>query len=394
MAIVVLILEMVMSGPPVVEDARAPDVAEAPPVPSSVEGLALAPVLVAEGLDSPTDVVGDPSSDRLFVVEKAGTVRIVDRGTILDTAFLDITRWVESKGNEQGMLSMRFHPQYEENGRVFFFFTDRTGTSQLVEGQVDFDMPDVVQPSSLRPVLTIPQYGQYHQSGSMFFGPDGYLWLSLGDGGGIGDPEGHGQDIENIDASIVRLDIDSARPYAIPDTNPFVGRVGLDEVWAYGLRNPWRISYDAETGYLYVPDVGQEGSEELNVVPLGEGGHNFGWSVSEGSVCYEAEDCDMSGHTMPAYQYLHDGNGCAIVGGGVYRGSLMPELGGHYFFADFCLGWIRSVLLDDDDVWMVVDWTHDRDDRLGNVTTFGTDRHGELYVANLEGQVWRLELSR
>ncbi|MGF1617494.1 MAG: PQQ-dependent sugar dehydrogenase [Acidimicrobiia bacterium] len=391
---VVLLVELTTGGPDVVPAVPAPISAEIDPVPASVDGLGLSPVLLTDDLEQPTDVVGAPDDDRLFVVEKAGRIRIVENGIVGDRPFLDMTRWVGSAGNEQGMLSLRFHPRYAENGRIFIFFTDTGGTSQLAEVTVD-GTGDAVDLSTLRRIVSIPQFGQYHQSGSMMFGPDGYLWVSLGDGGGIGDPLGNGQNISNIDASIIRIDVDNGDPYAVPDDNPFIGTPDArPEVWAYGVRNPWRISYDPTTGYVYIPDVGQEGSEEINVVPLGEAGRNFGWAVSEGSVCYGGGECDMSGHTLPVYQYLHDGNGCAIIGGQVYRGSLMRELDGHFFFADFCLGWVRSVVLDDSDVHLIVDWITDREDRLGNVTTIGSDRHGELYVANLAGEIWRLELSR
>jgi len=392
-SLVVLVIELTMAGPAFVTAAPLPAAERRDPVPTSVDGLALSPVLITDDLEQPTDVVGAPDDDRLFVVEKAGVIRIVENGIVNDRPFLDISRWVGSVGNEQGMLSLRFHPRYAENGRIFIFFTDTGGTSQLAEARVDAT-GDVVDLSSLRSIMSFPQFGQYHQSGSLLFGPEGYLWVSLGDGGGIGDPLGHGQDNKNIDASIIRIDVDRGDPYAIPDDNPFIGTDALPEIWAYGVRNPWRISYDATTGYVYIPDVGQEGSEEINVVPLGDAGRNFGWAVSEGSVCYGGDECDMTGHTLPVYQYLHEGNGCAIIGGGVYRGSLMPELDGHFFLADFCLGWIRSVVLDDSDVHLVVDWTTESEDRLGNVTTIGSDRHGELYVANLAGELWRLELSR
>lgn len=392
-SLIVLAAEIMVSGPAVVAAVPAPVAEGVDPVPGSVDGLSLSPVLVTDDLDQPTDVVGAPDDDRLFVVEKAGRIEIVEDGIVRDQPFLDITRWVGSVGNEQGMLSLRFHPQYAENGRIFIFFTDTTGTSQLAEASVDAT-GETVDLSSLRSIMSFPQFGQYHQSGSMMFGPDGYLWVSLGDGGGIGDPLGHGQDNTNIDASIIRIDVDNGDPYGVPDDNPFIGTNARPEIWAYGLRNPWRISYDSTTGLVYIPDVGQEGSEEINVVPLGESGRNFGWAESEGTECYGDGVCYTSDHTLPVYRYLHDGNGCAIIGGEVYRGSLMPEVDGHFFFSDFCLGWVRSVVLDDSDVHLVVDWTTERDDRLGNVTTIGSDRHGELYVANLAGELWRLELSR
>ncbi len=391
-SLVVLVAEVAMVGPPTVD---APDL-EYPAGPfdmeSNLDSVRLAPILVVTGLETPTDVVGSPVDDRLFVVEKAGRIVVVEEGEVLPEPMLDLSVWINSSGNEQGMLSLLLHPDFESNGRVFVFFTDLAGTSQLVEARVEADNPNRIAPGSLRSVLTIPQYGQYHQSGSMFFGPDGFLWLSLGDGGGIGDPEGRGQDFSNIDASILRIDVDAGRPYGIPSDNPVLGDDARPEIWAYGLRNPWRISYDEATGLIYIPDVGQEGSEEVNIVRMDDGGHNFGWSVSEGTGCYQTEDCSFEGHTLPVYQYLHEGNGCAIVGGQVYRGELMPEVVGHYFFADFCLGWIRSIVADDSEVYVVRNWITQREDRLGNVTTIGSDRNGELYVATMDGEIWRLEL--
>lgn len=382
-----------MAGPDISNEEHDSLPTPSPVSANSVDGLVLEPRLIVDGLDAPVDIVAGPLGDRLFVAEKKGRVRIVEDGQILPNIFMDISDWVLSVGNEQGLLGIRFHPDFVENGRFFAFFTDLAGTSQLVEARVDPLNRDEVVPGSFRSILTIPQYGQYHQSGSMFFGPDGYLWLSIGDGGGIGDPEEQGQDPHSLEATIIRIDVDNGYPYSIPADNPFVENgEGRPEVWAYGVRNPWRISYDTETGLLYLPDVGQEGSEELNVVPLQESGQNFGWSVSEGTGCYDADTCDMAGHTLPVYQYLHNGNGCAMVGGQVYRGELMAPVEGHYFMADYCLGWIRSVVLDDDEVFEVVDWTRRRDDRLGNVTTIGSDRFGELYVANLDGEIWRLEL--
>lgn len=395
-AIVVVVIELFLGGPAMSDDEPA-DLAGPAPVgsPASVDGLELAPRLIIDGLDAPTDIVGAPTDDRIFIVEKPGLIRILQDGELLPEPYLDLTRWVGSAGNEQGLLSLLFHPDYSSNGRVFVFLTDNSGTSQVIELRTSGDDPNRADPKTIRSVLTIPQFGQYHQSGSMIFGPDGYLWVSLGDGGGIGDPEGHGQDPGNIDASIVRIDVDGPLPYAIPADNPFADDPdgGLPEVWAYGLRNPWRITYDPVTRLLYIPDVGQEGAEELNVVPVDDSGYNFGWSVFEGTTCYQADNCLLPGQTLPVYQYLHNGNGCAIIGGRVYRGELMPEVTGHYFFSDFCLGWVRSVVVDQDEVLLVKDWTRRRADRLGTVTTIGTDRHGELYVGTMEGQVWRLELA-
>jgi hypothetical protein len=391
----VILAEMLLTGPKLTHNDEILPHATELEIAAPVDDLTLAPRLIVEGLEAPTDVVGAPGDDRLFVVEKPGRVRVVVNGAILADPYVDLSTWVNSTGNEQGMLSFLFHPDYETNRRVFLFFTDTSGTSKLIEMRTSRDNPNRADPGSLRLLMSIPQYGQYHQSGSMFFGPDGYLWLSLGDGGGIGDPNGNGQDRSDFDASILRIDVDHGYPYSIPDDNPFVDGPpdAAPELWAYGLRNPWRITYDEATGLVYIPDVGQEGFEELNVVPVNEGGNNFGWSVSEGTGCYNAESCDMEGQTMPVYMFAHNGNGCAIIGGRVYRGDLMPQLRGHYFLADYCLGWIRSVVADASGVYLVHDWTKNKSDRLGTVSTIGSDRHGELYAANLEGQIWRLELA-
>ena len=392
-SLLVLASEALFSGPATVDASDVEYAHGEVEVSADLAGVQLSPQLVASGLETPTDIVGSPTDDRLFIVEKAGRIRVVEDGVVLPDPMIDLSAWIKSDGNEQGMLSLRLHPEFEQNGRLFIFFTDLDGTSQLVEARADQNDPNRIALGSLQLIMTIPQYGQYHQSGSMFFAPDGLLWISLGDGGGIGDPEGHGQDFSNIDASILRIDVDSSWPYGVPDDNPEFGPGARPEIWAYGLRNPWRISFDSVTGLLFIPDVGQEGSEEVNVVRIDEGGHNFGWSVSEGTGCYETENCSLEGQTLPVYQYLHEGNGCAIVGGQVYRGQLMPEVRGHYFFADFCLGWIRSIVADESEVYLVKDWTTRRDDRLGNVTTIGADRNGELYVANMDGEIWHLELA-
>jgi glucose/arabinose dehydrogenase len=347
--------------------------------------------LVAEGMGPLTDATGRPNSDIILVTEKEGRVLSIENGEVRSEPFIDLTDSVLSAGNEQGLVTIALHPRFTENGRVYLFFTDLEGDSQLVEVRADPSDLSTALSGARRPILTIPQDQQYHQSGSITFGPDGLLWLSIGDGGGIGDPHGYGQDPGNLYGTLVRLDIDAASPYAIPSSNPYVGSgdEGRLEVWAYGLRNPWRVSIDEATGLVYVPDVGQDGSEEINVVPIAEGGHNFGWSISEGSECFEAEGCDLEGQTLPALEYLHEGRGCAIVGGDVYRGEAIPELQGHYFFGDYCSGWVRSVAFVDGEVTMEHDW-EEQLGKIPNLTSFGTDGNGEILITNLQGELWRL----
>ncbi|MFZ0627548.1 MAG: PQQ-dependent sugar dehydrogenase [Acidimicrobiia bacterium] len=388
----VLLVELFSNGPSI---SAAP--VTVPPVESStvMESdplVGLEATLVASGFDPLTDVVGSPVDDRLFVVEKQGRIMVVDHGATLPQPFLDITDWTYSAGNEQGLLTLLFHPDFAHNRRFFVFFTDRDADSRLVEMKVMASDPNRVDPASVRDILEVPQHLQYHQSGSMVFGPDGMLWLSIGDGGGEGDPELNGQNPTNLYATVLRIDVDHGDPYSIPQDNPFVDSPNGErpEIWAYGVRNPWRITIDPQTGYLVIPDVGQEGSEEVDLAKLDDGGRNFGWSTMEGTSCFRDESCDPTGITPPIFEYLHNGYGCAIVGGPVYRGAAIPELDGQYFYADYCIGWVRSLKLEDGQVVQRRDWEEDLQ-RKGNVSTIGTDRNGEMYIVNLGGEVWRID---
>lgn len=392
-ALLLLAGEVVSSAPPItgtVLTVSSDPVSPVESLPSDFPGLKA--TLIAEGLPPLTDLAGLPSGDAFLVTDKHGKVLVVEDGDVLPDPFIDITDWVTSTGNEQGLVTIELHPNFEENGKVYLFFTDVDEHSQLVEVTVGQADRYHARLGSLRPVLEIPQDQQYHQSGSMEFGPDGNLWLSIGDGGWIGDPFKRGQDTTNLYATIVRLDVDSATPYGIPSDNPFVESPDGErrEIWAYGLRNPWRITIDEVTGELFIPDVGQEGSEEVNILSLDEGGRNFGWSITEGTLCFRTETCSSEGQTLPVFEYFHQGDGCAIVGGGVYRGEAIPELDGHYFFADYCLGWVRSFVYADGEVTQFHDWEDDFG-RLGSISSFGTDAAGELHVTNLQGEVWRLD---
>ena len=345
--------------------------------------------IVVRGLVEPTDVIEPPGLGALLVTEKPGRIVVIRDGQVHDEPLLDIEHLILNDVNERGLLSVDAHPDFMENCRLFIFYTDVDGDSLIAEGSVSGTSPPSIDPESLRPILEIPQEHRWHQSGSMTFGPDGYLWVSIGDGGGIGDPQENGQNPHTLEGTVIRLDVD-ALPYGVPSDNPYaLSGEGRREVWVFGLRNPWRISIDSETRLLYVPDVGQEDFEELNIVSLSDGGANFGWPVAEGPSCFEADECDLSEFTMPVYHYPQGGSDCAIVGGSVYRGSAIPELHGHYFFSDFCGGWLRSLAYENGQVTEEKDWEPELG-RLGTVTSFGTDAQGELYVTTFEGDLLKI----
>ena len=255
---------------------------------------------VVEGLDFPVWLTSPPGDPRLFVVEKGGRVVIVENGAVLPTPFLDLRGQV-STGSEQGLLSLAFHPGYSSNGRFFVNFTDTAGDTRVVEYRVSPGDPGRADPGSARVVLAIEQPFANHNGGLVLFGPDGMLYVGMGDGGSGGDPQGNGQNLGALLGKMLRIDVDGAQPYAVPDDNPFVDTAGArPEVWAYGLRNPWRFSFDRDTGDLYIADVGQNRVEEVNAVSGAGGGLNYGWNVMEGTRCFEpGEGCDQDGLTLP-----------------------------------------------------------------------------------------------
>jgi glucose/arabinose dehydrogenase len=288
------------------------------------------------------------------------------------------------------MLSVAFHPRYAANGFLYVNYTDRRGDTQVVRFTVSRD-PDRADPATARRVLSIGQPYGNHNGGLVMFGPDGMLYVGMGDGGSGGDPHGNGQDRASLLGKLLRLDVDRGDPYAVPADNPFVGRPGLrGEIWAYGLRNPWRFCFDPPPGLLYVADVGQNRWEEINVVPAGRAGLDYGWNVMEGDHCFRSRDCDRGGRVIPALEYDH-GEGCSVTGGFVYRGRVMPDLAGHYFYADYCNGWIRSFHYEGGRVATHREW---RRLEPGRVTSFGQDAAGELYVCSDEGTVYRLAPGR
>ena len=341
---------------------------------------------IADGLDFPVHLATPPGDDRLFVVEKAGTIRVIRDGQVLATPFLDIHEQV-SGGSEQGLLSIAFHPDYATNGRFFVDYTDRNGDTRIVEFRTSAD-PDRADPAPIRKILGVDQPFANHNGGLLVFGPDGKLYVGLGDGGSAGDPRGNGQNRGSLLGSILRLDVNGEAPYAVPSDNPFAGQTGArGEIWAYGLRNPWRFSFDRGTGDLYIADVGQNDREEVNAAPGDEGGINYGWNVMEGSECFQGAGCDRRGLTLPVLDYAH-GEGCSVTGGFVYRGEALPELQGHYLFSDFCGGFIRSFRLAGGQVIEERRWPELEPG--GSVTSFGEDAEGELYILTREGLLFQI----
>ena len=344
--------------------------------------------LVVDGLDFPVWLTSPPGDSRLFVVEKDGRVVVVEADALLPEPFLDLRGQV-STGNEQGLLSMAFHPDYAANGRFFVNYTDPAGDTRIVEFRVSDD-PDRADPGSARTVLTIDQPFSNHNGGLAIFGPDGMLWIGTGDGGSGGDPRGNGQNLGALLGKLLRIDVDGAQPYAVPGDNPFLGTAGArPEVWAYGLRNPWRFSFDRETGDLYIGDVGQNRIEEVNAVRGAGEGRNYGWNVMEGSRCFEpSEGCDEDGLTLPVIDYDHD-EGCSVTGGTVYRGSEVPDLVGVYLYSDYCGGFVRSFRFDgsravDERRWPQLEPPDNE------VVSFGEDADGEVYVLTAGGAVHRI----
>lgn len=342
--------------------------------------------LVVDGLQSPVYLTAPANDTRLFIVEQPGRIRIVQNGALLPTPFLDITSRV-SAGGERGLLSVAFHPQYAANGTFFVNYTDTRGDTRIERYRVSAD-PNRADPASAEPVLMVAQPFSNHNGGLVAFGPDGKLYVGMGDGGGGGDPHDTGQDPLRRLGKLLRIDVDAARPYGIPADNPHASGTNLlPDVWASGLRNPWRFSWDRTANLLYMADVGQNRLEEINVVPAGQGGVNYGWDVMEGSDCFEpASGCSRTGLVLPAMEYTHS-DGCSVTGGFVYRGQDVAALRGHYFYADYCEGWIRSFRYENGAATDPRSWDVEN---VGNVSSFGEDARGELYVISHGGGVYKI----
>ncbi len=331
---------------------------------------------ITSGLSSPVFLAQPLDDGRIFVVEQSGRIRLVKNGVLQTTPFLDISSRVLS-GGERGLLSVAFHPQYATNHYFYVYFTTQTNGDIRIERFTTTANPDVADPATSKLIITTP-HSTYanHNGGLVSFGLDGMLYAGLGDGGSGGDPLGNGQNFNALLGSLLRLDI-SGDPYTIPPTNPFVGQAGKrGEIWAKGLRNPWRYAVDAPTSLLYIADVGQGAREEIDVVPATQGGVNYGWNVMEGTICYNATSCNQTGLTLPVLDYGHTGGACSITGGYVYRGSAIPEIRGHYFYSDYCAGFLRSFRYENGVAVDQKDWGI----TMSFVTSFGVDAAGELYV--------------
>ncbi|HEY3258143.1 MAG TPA: PQQ-dependent sugar dehydrogenase, partial [Gemmatimonadaceae bacterium] len=319
-------------------------------------------------------------------VEQAGRIRIIKNGQLLATPFLDISSRVSS-GGERGLLSVAFHPSYASNGVFFVNFTDLAGNTHIERFSVSSN-PDLANAGSSKLILAVAQPFANHNGGLNLFGPDGMLYIGLGDGGFGGDPQGNGQNLGTLLGKILRVDVDHGDPYAIPADNPFVGRSGVrGEIWAYGLRNPWRFAFDKPGGLLYVADVGQDRFEEVDVVATDAGGINYGWNTMEGSTCFMTTSCSQTGLELPALVYDHSNGACSITGGYVYRGTLITDLIGHYLYSDYCAGFLKSFRYQDG---MATEQRTYEVGSIGSITSFGQDAAGELYMTSSNGRVYRL----
>jgi glucose/arabinose dehydrogenase len=367
------------------------------PVPPTSPAGRFDPASVRIDLEQVTELPGSPlgvvdagdGSGRLFVVAQAGQIWIVRNGRRIEKPFLDISDQITT-GGERGLLGLAFHPNFPTNPHFYVDYTDERGDTVVSVWTVSSDA-DVADTGSEQVVLHVAQPFANHNGGALQFGPDRDLYISLGDGGSSGDPQGNGQNLDTLLAKILRIDVDHPsgdKAYGIPADNPFVGRSGArPEIWLTGLRNPWRMSFDRATRDLWIGDVGQGSFEEIDVVRAGSpGGQNFGWNTLEGFHCFRSSGCDQNGLTPPVTEYSHDGGNCSVTGGYVYRGKAHPDLAGGYFFGDYCSGRIWAIDASDNEVrepTIVLESGH-------SISSFGEDAAGELYVTDLRGQLLRL----
>jgi glucose/arabinose dehydrogenase len=348
---------------------------------------------LASGLDPLTQVTsaGD-GSGRLFLVERRGLIKVFKDGAVQPGSFLDMRTKVEA-GGERGLLAVAFHPRFEDNGLLFVFFTRPGGDVVLGRWRANASR-SAVMPSSFKTLLAIEHSSAAnHNGGGMAFNPrNGLLYAAVGDGGGSGDPENDAQNVvRNRLGKVLRINVDGTGggpygTYSIPSSNPYVGRSGRDEIWSYGLRNPWRLSFDRANGNLYIADVGQGSWEEVNRESYGQpAGRNYGWRVMEGRHCYQASTCNRSGKTLPITEYGHTNGNCSITGGFVYRGPTQVALVGKYVFADFCSGrmWAMPALGGNGDQVLQADTTR-------QITSFGEGDDGELYAVTIDGRLFRV----
>jgi glucose/arabinose dehydrogenase len=345
--------------------------------------------LIAEGFSQPTFLTHSDDS-RLFVSEQAGRIWVLVNGQKLERPFLDISLRVRSDALEQGLLSVAFHPEFAANGYFYVNYSDVRGDTVVARYTVLDDEPNLADPDSEVILMTVDQPYANHNGGQLQFGPDGFMYVGMGDGGSAGDPGNHGQNPSTLLGAMLRIDVDGPAPYSIPADNPYLEDDAVrDEIWATGLRNPWRFSFDQLTGDLYIADVGQNMWEEINFQPArATGGVNYGWNVFEGSSCYSQSSCADSEYVMPIAEYSHTEGGCSITGGYVYRGQAHPSLRGNYFFADYCLGNVWSLFPNPAGHWEMTQVA-----RLGvNISSFGEDAAGEVYfLDHVGGAIYQIQ---
>ena len=373
------IAETAIPEPTATLEAATPPPAAGPlPNPENVQW-----VEVVSGLHSPVAIAnaGD-GSGRLFIVEQRGAIRVVVDGKLQDQPFLDIQNHVGANASERGLLGLAFHPKYKENGYFYVNYTKPDGNSVVSRFHATGNIAD---PASEKKLLGVAQPYPNHNGGSVVFGPDGNLYLGFGDGGSGGDPLGNGQSLNTLLGKILRLDVDNDDPYAIPQDNPFASGGGEPEIWAYGLRNPWRFSFDSATGDLYIGDVGQSEWEEIDFLKAGSAfGANFGWNAMEGMHAFNGSD--STAFVAPVAEYSHNGDGCSVTGGYVYRGAALPDWSGIYFYGDYCSGKVWGLSKAD------TGWQSKKLFETGaNISSFGIDEAGEIYFAGYAGSIYRLE---
>lgn len=364
----------------------------------SYSATALKTELVASGFNRPVFATSPPGDGRLFIVDQhVGQIWIIKNGSVIATPFLDIGDKV-AVGSELGLLGLAFHPDYNTNGFFFVNYTRSSDNASTIERYAVSANPNIADITSGATILIIPQPFANHNGGMLSFGPmDEYLYISSGDGGSSGDPFGNAQDKTTLLGKILRIDVDGAFPYAIPIDNPYAGSsVEAEEIWNLGVRNPWRTSFDRETGDLYIADVGQGLLEEINFQPAGNGGgENYGWRCYEGNNAYNTTGCDdASNYEFPILEYSHSAGRCSITGGYVYRGCAIPDLSGTYFYADYCTGEIWSFEYDGVTVNNLTDRTLELAptgiNSIGNISSFGEDGDGEIYIVDLDGEIYKI----
>ncbi|MBA3468853.1 MAG: PQQ-dependent sugar dehydrogenase [Herpetosiphonaceae bacterium] len=368
--------------PPIVTPAPSRPPAPTTPPADSAGALKLELEAVASGFDNPTFIAnaGD-GSGRLFVVEQAGTIRTTD-----GQLFLDIRERVNDGGNEQGLLGLAFAPDFATSG-VFYVNYTATNDDSVTSRFRLTGAGEAGDQQSEEVLLRIEDPAANHNGGMLAFGPDGYLYIGLGDGGAANDQFRNGQNRRTLWGKLLRIDVSAPTGYTVPADNPFSDDATRSEIWALGLRNPWRFSFDRATGDLYIGDVGQNRFEWVHYQPAADsGGHNYGWPIVEGSTCRGNSACDTTGLTLPIAEYSHDGGGCSVIGGYVYRGARYPALVGTYVFADYCLGTIWTTQRAESG-WV----TTEQLDKDLLITSFGEDEQGEIYVAGQnDGTIYHL----